>query len=294
MEQHEGVALPKPKLWLLNYVAVLKPRETVLLTFIGVCAAVVGAGGQPQIGWLLLAAFAILVGSAGANGLTNYIDRDVDARMKRTQHRPLPSKRIFPPQKMLPLAIGLVLVGLVIAWFLDPLCFAFGLVGIVASVTWRKKVTCVFPQGTIASLAPVAVGYLAFSHRLDLTLLFLCVLIGFFVPLHVWSVMIANREDYAGAGITYAPLSWTDRSAVGLLLAVSVLLYGSSLGLFFVTDLGLAYLVVANVLGILTVVATARLLITGITRDAWRLYKLTAFPYLGIIFLTMALSAWLA
>lgn len=294
MDKDEGIALPKPKLWLLNYVQVLKPRETVLLTFIGVCAAVVGASGQPQIGWLLLAAFAILVGSAGTNGLTNYIDRDVDARMKRTQHRPLPSKRIFPPQKMLPLAIGLVLVGLIIAWFLDPLCFAFGLVGIIASVTWRKRVTCVFPQGTIASLSPVAVGYLAFSHRLDLTLLFLCVLIGFFVPLHVWSVMIANREDYAAAGITYAPLSWTDRSAVGLLLAVSVLLYGSSIGLYFFSNFGLPYLVVANVLGILAVVATARLLITGITHDAWRLYKLTAFPYLGLLFLTMALSTWLA
>jgi len=40
--------------------------------------------------------------------------------------------------------------------------------------------------------------------------------------------------------------------------------------------------------------ATVRLLVTGISHDAWRVYKLTAFPYLGILFLTMALNLWLA
>lgn len=277
-----------------NYIEVLKPRETILLTFIGVCAAVIAGGGHPQIGTLLLATLAILLGSGGANGITNYLDREVDARMKRTQHRALPSKRIFPAKKVLPLVISLVVIALAIAWFLDPLCFLFGLLGVIAAATWRKRITCVFPQGTIAGCAPVLIGYLAISHHLDMTILFLCILIGVWIPLHVWSVMIANREDYLGAGITYFPISWEVKDAVKVLMGLSVLLYGSSIALYHFSDLGLPYLVVANILGISMVFATARLVLTGASHDAWRVYKLTAFPYLGILFLTMGLDLWLS
>jgi protoheme IX farnesyltransferase len=294
MDKREAFIIAKPKLWLINYIEALKPRETFLLTFTGFCAAVVAGNGNAPVGWLLLTTIAILLGSAGANGITNYIDRDVDAKMKRTQRRPLPSRRIFPAWKILPLVITLIVTGLIIAWFLDPLCFVFGLLGVIAASTWRKKVTCVFPQGTIAGCAPVIAGYVAISHHLDLTILFLCILIGVWIPIHVWSVMIANREDYKGAGITYFPLSWNDKNVIKLLLGLSVLLYGSSIALYYFSDLSLPYLVVANILGILMILATTRLLITGMSHDAWRVYKLTAFPYLGILFLTMALNLWLA
>jgi hypothetical protein len=50
---------------------------------------------------------------------------------------------------------------------------------------------------------------------------------------------------------------------------------------------------VANILGVAMVYATYRLLRTGMSRHAWRVYKLTAFPYLGVLFLTMGLDLWL-
>ena len=280
---------------ILNYIEVLKPRETVLLTFIGFCAAVVAGGGHPPLDTLLLATLALLLGSGGADGITNYLDREVDARMERVRHRPLPSKRIFPAWKMLPLAIGLSVGALIIAWFLHPLCFFFGLLGITAASTWRKRITCAFPQGAVAGCSPVLIGYVAISHQLDMTLLLLCILITIWTPLHVWSVMIANREDYRQAGITYFPISWEVRDAVKVLLGLAVLLFGSSIALYCFSDhdLGMFYLVVASILGVLTVFTTARLVFTGISHDAWRVYKLTAFPYLGILFLTMILDLWL-
>lgn len=290
MDKHEESAIAKRRAWLLNYIQVLKPRETILLTFIGLCAAVVAGRGQPPIDTLLLATLAILLGSGGANGLTNYLDREVDAKMERVKHRPLPSKRIFPAEKMLPLAISLVVIALIIAWFLHPLCFLFGSLGVIAASTWRKRLTCVFPQGAAAGCAPVLIGYLAISHQMELPLLLLCILIIFWIPLHVWSVMIANREDYRQAGITYFPLSWEIKDAIKVLLGIAVLLLGSSIALYYYSDLGMPYLIVACILGILTVVATARLVFTGVSRDAWRVYKLTAFPYLGILSLTMVLD----
>ena len=130
------------KLWaamktIRNYIDVLKPRESILLTFIGICAAIVAAQGS-LTGWpFFLILTAVCLGSGGCNALTNYLDRDVDAKMARTCRRALPSQRIFPAEKMLPLAIGLVITALILAWILHPLCFLFGFTGTVASLIWR-------------------------------------------------------------------------------------------------------------------------------------------------------------
>jgi len=277
------------------YIEVLKTRETILLTFIGLCAALIAGAGQPslEVGTLLLATLAILLGSGATNGLTNYIDRNVDARMERVKCRPLPSKRIYPAEKMLPLAIGLEIAALIIAWFLHPYCFLFGALGVVVAITWRKRITCVFPQGAIASCAPVLIGYIAMSQELDLTVLFLCLLITFWVPLHVWSVMIAHREDYRRAGITYFPMSREVKDSIKVLPVLAVFLLGSSIGLNQYGGFGSLYLTVACIMGILIVVSTSRLVFTGVSRDAWRVYKMTAFPYLGVLFLAMVLDKWL-
>jgi len=58
---------------------VLKPAASVMLAFIGVVSAIVAAGGDPAAGTLVLIGSTVLLASAGANGLTNYLDRHVDA-----------------------------------------------------------------------------------------------------------------------------------------------------------------------------------------------------------------------
>ncbi len=276
-----------------NYIEVLKPRESILLTFIGVCAAFIAGNGRPPLDILLLAAVTILLGSAGTNGLTNYIDRDFDARMKRTRHRVLPSKRIYPPQKVLPLLVGLVVAALVLAWYLHPFAFIAGLVGTIVAVTWRKRLTCVFPQGAIAGCAPVLIGWFAITPAFSWQILLLCLLIIFWLPLHVWSVMISNREDYLGAGLNFFPMSVEVRKAVMVLLLFTLAIYVVSIALYFVGDFGWIYLLLANLLGIMMLCASSRLVISNASRDAWRLYKLSSFPYLGLIFLAMCLDIWL-
>jgi protoheme IX farnesyltransferase len=272
------------------YIRVLKPRETVLLTFIGVCAGVVAGAGQPDIKTLLLAALALLLGNGGTNGLTNYVDRDLDARMERVRHRPLPSKQIDPPQKMLPWAISLVVAGLVIAWFLHWLCFTFAAAGVIVAVTFRKRVTCVFPQGALAGCAPVFIGYAAISKGVDLTLLFLCLLIAIWIPLHVWSLMIAYRDDYRQAGITYFPMSMEVKDSIKTLPILAVLIFAASIALYYEGQFGLIYLITACIMGILTILSTSRLIYRRLSSESWKVYKLTAFPYLGILFLAMALD----
>lgn len=272
-----------------SYIEVLKPLPTVLLAFIGVAAAVIAGGGQlsPR---LLLVLAAVLIAAAGANGLTNYLDRDIDARMQRTCLRALPSQAISPPTRVLPMIIGLIIVGLVLAWVLNPYVFLADAGGTLVAATWRKKMTCVYPQGVLASCAPVLMGWLALNRSLSWELLLLCSLIAVWLPLHVWSVNITYRDDYRQAGINYFPINLEVRDAVKVLLAFSVALYAASIALYFVGHFHWLYLALANILGVLMVYAASRLVFSHTAKDAWRLYRLSAFPYLGVLFLVMCLD----
>ncbi len=249
--------------------------------------------GFPWSGHLLLTLVVITLGSGGVNGLTNYIDREVDGRMQRTKHHPLPSKRIDPPEKALFFTITLTVVALGLAWHLHPLCFAVGIIGTIAAVIKRKTVLCPL-LGGISGCAPVLIGWFAFEPEFSLRLLLLCILIWIWIPLHVWSVMLANRDDYLGAGVKYFPLSWENKQAVKVLFFLCLLLLATTIIIyFFNNDFSGLYLGMAIFLGILMIYTNSRLLVSSTSHDAWRVYKLSAFPYLGLLFLVMGLDSWL-
>lgn len=276
-----------------NYIEVLKPRETLLLGFIGLCSLVIAANGHPPPGTVFLATLTILIASGGANGLTNYLDRNVDARMRRTCGRVLPTKRIEPPWKVLAWSLFLILLGLGMAWWLHPYAFAADLAGTAAAAVFRKRVICVFPQGAIASCAPVLMGWFAVNPHFTLEAGLLCLLICAWLPLHVWSVMVSHRDDYISAGITFFPMNVSVRTAVSVLLVFALVLNAAAITLYFTAGFTPLYLLVAIVLGAAMLYATARLVLSHATADAWKLYKLSSFPYLGLIFVAMCLSIWL-
>jgi protoheme IX farnesyltransferase len=283
---------------LTDYINVLKPRETSLLLFIGACSEVIAVSavrGPLPWGDFLLALLAITLGSAGANGLTNYLDRDVDARMKRTCGRVLPSGRIAPAEKALTLSLVLIIAGLLLAWFLSPVCFFIGLVGVVASAAWRKTISCTF-LGIIAGSAPILIGWYAIVKQpvIDVMPVLLFCLIALWTPTHVWTLMIANRSDYENAGLHYFPLNFKDKVVVRMLAVLSVALSVVAFMVYSITGrFHLPYLIVSTILSLLMIGANIRLLFAPTSNNAWTVYKISAFPYLGIIFTVMAIDSWL-
>jgi len=293
MQLEEAKVRVKGRGSLRDYLEVIKPRETGLLTFIGVITAVAASSSAVSASRLFVILIAVLIASAGANGLTNYLDRNLDARMQRTCRRALPSGRIFPPERALYFTASLFLIGVALAWFLHPYAFLADLVGTAAAVIYRKRVTCVFPQGMMASCAPVLMGWFAVRSTLDWELLLLCILIAVWLPSHIWSIMAVHREDYWQAGITYFPVNSSLKTVSRILFIFCILLYGASLGLYFAGDFGWLYLIAANLAGMTVIYAGLRLMLSGNTGDAWKMYKLSAFPYLGVMFLMMGLDIWL-
>jgi heme o synthase len=276
-----------------DYINVIKPRETALLVFIAVITALLAAGGNLQFGRLLLILTAILLASAGANGLTNYLDRQLDGRMERTRRRALPSGRIYPAERALYFTVLLSAAGLALAWFLHPWAFLADLIGTAAAVIYRKKVTCVFPQGMIASCSPVLMGWFAVTQTFNWEIFLLCVLIIVWLPSHIWSIMTAHREEYIQAGLKFFPMSSSPRAISRILFAFCVLLMAASIGLYFTGAFGHLYLIAAIVLGATVVFAGWRLITSRASKDACKMYKLSAFPYLGVLFLAIGLDLWL-
>jgi protoheme IX farnesyltransferase len=106
-------------------------------------------------------------------------------------------------------------------------------------------------------------------------------------------VIIANREDYLQAGLDYFPISAEVRDVVRVLFVFSLALFAASLALYLVGGFGWLYLAAAAILGAVMIFASFRLVKSDGARDAWRVYKLSSFPYLGLLFLIMCLDIWL-
>jgi len=88
-------------------------------------------------------------------------------------------------------------------------------------------------------------------------------------------------------------MNWETKQSVKVLLVFGIVLYMTSIAIYFIGGFAWLYLAVANILGIAIVYSGSRLVISSTSRDAWRLYKLSAFPYLGVIFLAMCIDIWI-
>src|SRR5438445_1619092 len=121
---------------LLTYYEYTKPKIWYLLVFTSLTATFVATRvlsvSFGPVGWLMTG-IAIIAGTAGCNALTNYHDRDIDALMMRTRHRPLPSGRITP-RAALRFGLGLISISLILAALLNLFSLLWMVLGILDNV----------------------------------------------------------------------------------------------------------------------------------------------------------------
>jgi len=263
----------------------LKLRETALLTLIGACAAIIAK--PDPIAWTQFGVIfaALLSGSAGANGLTNYLDRHVDALMHRTQGRMLPSGLVNPKLALLWCLI-LVTTGLTLALTLHLYCFVAGLVALASAVIARKTWATHF-LGSVASNGPIFVAWFAVDPSLSSSLILIGSIIAIWVPLHVWNLMIAFRNDYKRANVNIFPIHYQVSYTRWISLVLAGCLWINGNLIWFVTPFGALYGVVANALGILMFVACMKMITDANSVASYRIFKLSTYPFLGITFLAL-------
>jgi protoheme IX farnesyltransferase len=278
---------------LRDYVEMTKPRVQSLLLFTTVATMYVA--GDPSLGLVALTCLGGALSAGGAGAINHWYDRDIDAAMRRTRTRPVPSGRVRPGAALaFGIALGtasFVLLATTVNLLAASLALS-GLLGYVLVYTvWLKRST---PQniviGGAAGAVPPLVAWAAVTGGLDWSALYLFAIVFYWTPPHFWALSLLMREEYARAGVPMLPVvrgeAETRRQVLlyaALLVAVSLLPFAG--GLF-----GLQYLVAALALGGAFLALAVRLRSRADRRSALRVY-LYSLAYLALLFAAMVLDA---
>jgi protoheme IX farnesyltransferase len=277
------------------YFLLTKPRIIELLLVTTVPTMFIAARGVPSP-WLMAATlFGGALSAASANVLNCYLDRDIDALMRRTARRPLPAHRVDPADA---LRFGLVLgvAGFVWLWALvNLLSAALATAAIlfyvfVYTIGLKRRSTQNIVIGGAAGAVPVLVGWSAVTGRVGLPALVLFAIIFYWTPPHFWALSLRFKDDYAAAGVPMLPVVRGARETSTQILYYTVLLVAVTLLLGPAGGMGALYLAAAVALGgaFIWQALELRRDLTG--RRAIRLFSFSN-TYLALLFCAMALDA---
>jgi protoheme IX farnesyltransferase len=247
--------------YLTDLAELTKPGISLMVLVTTALGFVLASHGPLQ--WLRLAATLLGTGlvSAGASALNQVVERDLDARMKRTARRPLPSGRLEVEPALL-FAVVLSLAGLTVLAtavnLLTALLGAVALAGYVFVYTPLKRITSLSTVvGAIPGAIPPMMGWCAVRNELELPAFVLFGILFFWQMPHFLAIAWLCRDDYAQGGFPMLPVidpggSWSGRQSVlygAALVPVSLLpsILHLSGSLYFVGALilGIGYLVFA-------------------------------------------------
>lgn len=245
-------AEPSPLQYAKDLLLLAKPRLSglVILTTAGGVALAPGRIGVAR-------AIVTIVGTAAvvgaANALNCWLERDVDARMRRTRDRPLPAGRV-EPFVAFGLGIAVPIFALpVLALVASPLTALLAFVALATYVAvytpMKRRSTLALFVGAVPGAIPPLMGWTAVTGRLDAGGLALFALLFAWQLPHFLAISIYLAEDYARGGLQVFALVHGERATRAWIAASSVLLLAASLALVPLGVAGLAYGAVAAVAG---------------------------------------------
>ncbi len=272
-----------------------KPRLSGLV----VCTA---AGGM----WLAPGhltfprALAILVGTTAvvgaANALNCFLERDVDARMRRTRDRPLPAGRV-DPRVALGLGLGIPIFAIpLLAWVANPLTALLAAIALVTYVAvytpMKQRSTLALFVGAVPGAIPPLMGWTGVTGGLELGGLALFGILFFWQLPHFLAISIYLKEDYARGGLRVFALVHGERAAKLWAALTSIALVPVTLSLVPLGLAGKVYGVAASLLGAgLSAVGISGLW-TPEAGNRWaRSFFLVTLAYLTLLFAALFLWA---
>ncbi|OYX91091.1 MAG: protoheme IX farnesyltransferase, partial [Novosphingobium sp. 35-62-5] len=240
-----------------DFFALTKPRVMTLVIFSGLCGLLAAPGAiHPVIAFTAI--LCIAVGAGGAAALNMWWEADLDAGMKRTAARPLPSGRMDPTSARdfgFVLSGGSVVVmGLGVNW-LAAVILAFSIFYYAWIYTvWLKPRT---PQNIVigggAGAFPPLIGWVAVTGDITLMPVLLFLIIFMWTPPHFWALALFVQTDYAKVGIPMMPVIAGEKSTRRQILIYAVLLLPVTLAPGFIGGTGWVYGLSALVLGLVFV-----------------------------------------
>jgi len=283
-----------------TYYEYTKPKIWYLLVFTSLTATFVAGSllpnGLSPAKWII-AAVAITSGCAGCNALTNYIDRDIDAVMNRTRHRPIPSGRITP-RAALRFGLALVAISIILSFTLNLLSVLWMALGVldnvgVYSLLLKRRSALNILLGGFSGGLPVLFGWSAATPgpigSISLLPILMAGLVFLWIPIHIWFLAVTYRADYAKVGVPMLPVVIGSVPAIRLIVIFSMIFFPFSMGVYLLGHFGLVYGLVALAGGLVILVGSVWVLYKPTEMNAWKMFKITS-PYLFLLFLAMIID----
>jgi len=295
------------------YYELTKPKIWYLLVFTAFGAALTASNIYDieisPATWALML-FSVAAGSAAANTLTNYHDRDIDAIMERTKNRPLPSKRIYPAVKARNFGLALAGISLVLAFGISftttleqgtwaTAFIAFGLINniIIYSYVLKRNSRTNIILGGLCGGSPPMIGWVAVSMS-DLWTMGLAMagLVFIWIPMHIWALTLHFKDDYNKVNVPMLTAVQSEKTSARAIAGSTVVMVLFSIAPFFITTesgeamVGGVYLWTAIASGALMMALSIWVIVKPMENASWTLFKFSS-PYLAVLFIALMIDS---
>ena len=276
------------------YLELTKPRITFLIVLTSAAGFCLGSPGAVDYALLTHAMIGIALLSSGIATINQFMERDLDALMRRTEKRPLPTGRLLPFEALW-FGLALTLTAEVyLASFVNLLTAALGLTiiaGYLLLYTPLKTRTSLSTVvGAFPGAMPPLIGWAAARGQVGIAAWVLFAILFLWQFPHFLAIAWMYREDYGRAGILMLPVVEPEGRVTGQqIVAFTIMLIPVSLLPAVMGISGRVYLVAAIVLGLLFLVSSVRAALSKSNQHARQLL-LASVLYLPLLFGVMVLN----
>ena len=282
-----------------GFVALTKPRIIELLLITTVPTMFVAAKHLPSFSLIVWTLIGGTLAAGGANAMNMVYDRDIDALMERTKHRPLVTG-LISPRAAIVFAVGLELASFIELWKTVNLLSAVLAVSATAFYVfvytmWLKRSTTQnIVIGGAAGAVPVLVGWSSVTNQIALAPIILFAIVFFWTPPHFWALAVRYRDDYRSANVPMLPAVAELGSVVRQIIWYTVVLNALALTFGFIAPYHLAekiaYLVITTALGAAFLAKSLSLRNDASPKNAMGLFTYS-ITYLTVLFVAMGVIA---
>jgi len=277
-----------------NYLALCKPKVVALIIFTAVVGMFLASPGFPPLQPLLFGTLGIGLAAASAAAINHFLDQKADAKMARTQNRPLPQGNMSA-QNVISFAISLgVIAMLILVLWVNYLTAALTFLSLIGyAIVYTVYLKHATPQniviGGAAGAAPPVLGWCAVTDTIHPYALLLFLIIFIWTPPHFWALAIAKREEYAKASIPMLPVTHGAEYTRLQVLLYTILLLNVTLLPYLTGMSGLIYLATVIPLNLGFLYFAIQMIITKEDRIAMKTFGFSII-YLTGIFSTLLID----
>ena len=237
-----------------DYVEMCKPRVVLLMLVCAVVGMFLATPGMVPLEVLVLGTAGIGLVAASAAVVNHIADAEIDARMARTQRRPVATGRVGVGEGLAFSAVlGVAGMAILFTW-INPLTAWLNLAswvgyGLVYTLFLKRATPQNIVIGGLFGAAPPLFGWTAVTGTVEPGGLLLVFIIFTWTPPHFWALALDRKQDYEAAGIPMLPVTHGERATRRHILVYTLILMASSLAPVAIGMSGWLYLVAALALG---------------------------------------------